>query len=221
MFKKVLVAEDHEIVNKGVITTLTDLDIAKIDAVQYCDDALLKIRKAILDQKPYELLITDLSFNKDHRNQKIHSGEDLIATLKDVQPNLKIIVFSIKNQLQKVRSLVQNYNINAYVCKGRRGSKELAEAIQAVHHNKSYLSPQVNLALSSKSHLEIDNFDINLVHHLSEGLSQETISELLKANKISPSSVSSIEKHLNTLKIQFKANNSIHLVSLFKDLGLI
>ncbi len=221
MFKKVLVAEDHDIVNKGVITTLSDLNIANIDAVHYCDDALLKIKKAILDKKPYELLITDLSFNKDHRNQKIHSGEDLIATLKEVQPDLKIVVFSIKNLLQKVRSLVLNYGINAYVCKGRRGPKELTIAIKTVFNNKPYLSPQVNLALSSKSHLEIDDFDINLVHYLSKGISQEAISELLKKDKISPSSISSIEKHLNTLKIQFKAKNTIHLVSLFKDLGLI
>lgn len=221
MFKKVLVAEDHDMVNKGVITTLSDLNINEINAVQYCDDAHLKIKKAIIDQKPYELLITDLSFNKDHREQKFHSGEDLIATIKDLQPNLKIIVFSIDNRLQKVRSLLQNYGINGYVCKGRRGPKELAEAIRTVYNNKQYLSPQVNLALSSKSHLEIDDFDINLVNHLSKGDSQETISELFKTNKISPSSVSSIEKHLNTLKIQFKAKNTVHLVSLFKDLGLI
>ena len=52
-------------------------------------------------------------------------------------------------------------------------------------------------------------------------LSQEDISFQFKNNQTSPSSLSSIEKRLNKLKIQFKAINSIHLVSIVKDVGLI
>ena len=44
---------------------------------------------------------------------------------------------------------------------------------------------------------------------------------ILKENNIKPSSLSSIEKRLNKLRIDFKANNAIHLVSTAKDLGLI
>jgi hypothetical protein len=56
---------------------------------------------------------------------------------------------------------------------------------------------------------------------MSNGLSQDEISQLFKKNNISPSSLSTIEKRLNKLRIQFRANNAIHLVAIAKDLGLI
>ena len=221
MFKKVLIAEDFDIVNKGVVTTLKELNITNITTVKYCDDAELRLKKALHDAEPFELLITDLSFNADHRNQKYVSGEDLIAIAKVIQPTLKIIVFSVDDRLQKVRSLIQTYNINGYVCKDRYDAKELTKAIEEVYQNKVYLSTKVKLALEPKSNLEIDDYDIDLVKFLSKGLLQSEISEYLKKQKIYPNSLSSIEKHLNILKIQFKAKNAIHLVSIFKDLGLI
>ena len=83
------------------------------------------------------------------------------------------------------------------------------------------MSPQVAQALTPKTNLEIDNYDIQVVKLLSNGLSQEEISQKFKDNNISPNSLSTIEKRLNKLRIQFKANNAIHLVAIVKDLGLI
>jgi len=221
MFKKVLVVEDMDDINRGINTALLDLNILEIEQVQYCDDAHLRIKKAIKDQKPYELLISDLSFNVDHREQQYPSGEALIKAVQQVQPNLKVIVYSVEERFQKVRALVNNYNINAYVCKGRHGLKELSKAIHSVYIDESYLSPQVEKALNKRSNLEIDDYDIELVNQLSQGLSQDEISSYFKAKNISPNSLSSIEKHLNKLKIEFRANNATHLVAIVKDLGLI
>jgi DNA-binding NarL/FixJ family response regulator len=116
---------------------------------------------------------------------------------------------------------MNDYHVEAYVCKGRHGLKELGKAIKAVFNEDSYVSPEVAKALSPKTDLEIDNFDIELVKQLSRGLSQEEISILFKTQNITPSSLSSIEKRLNKLRIQFKANNAIQLVAILKDLGLI
>jgi DNA-binding NarL/FixJ family response regulator len=221
MFKKVLISDDLGSINKGVLSVLENLEIKSIQQVQYCDDAYLKIKRAILDDAPYDLLITDLSFVKDHREQKYPSGEDLIIALKKEYPELKIIVYSVEDRLQKVRLLINKHHTNGYVCKGRRGLLELETAIHAVSNNDNYLSPQVQQALNTKTNLEIDDYDIELVKLLSNGLSQDEISIHLKNNNISPSSLSSVEKRLNKLRIQFKANNAIHLVAIVKDLGLI
>jgi DNA-binding NarL/FixJ family response regulator len=97
----------------------------------------------------------------------------------------------------------------------------LADAIAAIANGEQYVSPQVRKALSPKTQLEIDDFDITLLQLLSKGLSQEEISGDLKTKAISPSSLSTIEKRLNKLKSQFRANNAIHLVAITKDLGLI
>jgi len=221
MFKKVLVAEDMDDINRGVYTMLEELGIEEIDQVQYCDDAYLKIKRGIFDKKPYELLITDLSFKADHRSQKYPSGEALVEKLKQENIDLKIIVYSVEDRLQKVRFLVNSFNIGGYVCKSRAGLKELSKAISSIYNNIQYLSPQVKNALDQKVDLEINDYDIELIRHLSNGLSQDEISALFKKKNISPSSLSSIEKHLNKLRIQFGANNAIHLVAIVKDLGLI
>lgn len=221
MFTKVLVSEDMDDINKGIYTMLNELGIPTIHQVQYCDDAYLKIKKAVLDDTPYQLLITDLSFKLDHRKQKFESGETLVKTIKQQYPNLKIIVYSVEDRLQKVRTLMNDHHVNAYVCKSRRGLLELSKAIEKVYNNESYLSPEVANALSPKTDLEIDPYDIELLLQLSKGLSQEEISVHLKDNNVSPSSLSSVEKRLNKLRIQFRANNAIHLVAIVKDLGLI
>ena len=221
MFKKVLIADDLRSINQGVISILTGLNIKKIDQVQYCDDAYLKVKKGVLDKSPFELLITDLSFKQDHREQTYKSGEDLIAILKKEHPELKVIAYSIDDRLLKAKTLMESYNLDAYVCKGRKGLEELEQAIKNTFENKKYVSPQVSNALSNRVSLEINDYDIELVKQLSEGLSQEEISHFFKAKNITPNSLSSIEKRLNNLKTQFKANNAIHLVAKVKDLGLV
>ncbi|MFC7356728.1 response regulator [Jejudonia soesokkakensis] len=221
MFQKVLVVDDHDDVNRGVSAMVTSMNAEEVVSAQYCDEAWLKLKKSNLEGDPFDLLITDLSFKKDHRDCKIASGEELIATIRTEHPALRIVVYSMKDQLQKVRSLIKKHTINAYVLKDRNGSVELRKAIEKVYNNELYVSPQVAGALSKPKSLEIKDYDIELLKQLSFGLSQQEISQYFKDQNVNPSSLSSVEKRLNALRIQFKANNAIHLVSIVKDLGLL
>ena len=101
MFTKILVAEDYESSNISVQKALEDLQIANPKFASYCDDALRIIKMAVSENAPFELLITDLSFEEDHRAQKINSGQELIDAVREIQPELKIIVFSV-NKKQNV-----------------------------------------------------------------------------------------------------------------------
>jgi len=221
MFKKVLIADDLGSINQGVVTVLDTIGIKKVEQVQYCDDAVLRIKRAIIDKEPFDLVITDLSFKSDHREQKLDSGEALVKYLKKNFPELKVIVYSVEERLQRVRTLVQTNKADAYVCKGRRGLIEINQAISKVYKNELFVSVQVSQALSDKTNLDINDYDIELVKQLSHGLDQKGVSAYFKTNNISPSSVSSIEKRLNKLRIQFKADNATHLVAKMKDSGLI
>ena len=221
MFKKVLVVDDHDVVNEGVLKVLQSNNITNVVKAQYCDEAFLKIKKADLDNHPFDLLISDLSFKEDYKATKLKSGEDLVAAIKPEQPHISVIMYTMEERLQKVRTLITNYGVNAYVCKGRNGATELSLALKQVANNNVYLSPQVENALHKNNDLEIDDYDIELVKNLSLGLSQSEISAIFKTQNIVPSSLSSIEKRINKLKDIFKANNTIHLVAIVKDLGLI
>src|SRR5690606_42034202 len=89
MFKKVLIAEDHEVANLSVHKTVQEMGVTDAKYVYYCDDALNRIRKAVSEGEPYDLLITDLVFEDDIVPQKISHGKDLIKAAKELQPDLR------------------------------------------------------------------------------------------------------------------------------------
>lgn len=221
MFSKVLIVDDHAVINDGVSSNLSKLKITNIHTAFYCDEAYLKVKRAALDSRPFDLIITDLEFKQDHRKNDITSGEALVKKLRIEYPTLSIIVFSQEDHFQKVRTLINDCGADAYVWKGREGNKELLKAIEAVNKGETFLSRKVERALQEKMDTEITDYDVELVKLLSTGLSQEAISHQFKSQGISPSSVSSVEKRLNRLKDQFLANNATHLVSIFKDQKLI
>ncbi|TQD39023.1 response regulator [Haloflavibacter putidus] len=220
MFKKVLVAEDIKMINEGVKIALTDFGITHIDFVQYCDDAFLKLKKANLENQAFDLLITDLNFKKDFRKQNLKNGTDLLRAIQKEDFSIKTIAFSIEDRTEKVKQLFDSYKIDAYVCKGRQDIQDLKKAITQVYQNKIYLSPSVDAALNQES-LQVQSFDLELLMLVEKGYSHHEISTLLKKRNLKPNSVSAIEKRLNSLKIHFKAKNTINLIAKAKDLGII
>lgn len=222
MFTKVLIADDIDFNDLGAAQILNDLDVVEIQYAKYCDEALLKIKKAHLDGTPFQLLISDLSFKADHQLNQLNSGEELIAAAKKQCPDIKIIVFSIEDRAHRIKFLFDALHIDGYVIKGRNTQYDLKRAIQKTFTNEpENISPELLYLLQDTTTSEIDNYDVQLIKYLSIGISQENIESEFKKEGISPNSKSSIEKHINKLKIYFKANNTVHLVAIAKDLGII
>lgn len=222
MFKKILIIEDIDSISLGIMSLLEKKISADIRATKYCDEAFLKIKKALFEHEPYDLIITDLSFKEDHREAKINSGEELIKAARQEQPDIKIIVYSIEDRPYKIKSLFDTYYINAYVTKNRDSTFKLLEAMETIYDSdEHYISPQVAFSLKDDTLFEIEDYDIELIKNLSYGLTQDEISIAFRKLGKSPSSTSSIEKRINKLKIFFKAKNTIHLVAISKDMGII
>ena len=222
MFNKVLIAEDLDSISIAVIQALEELSIVEIHHSKYCDDAFLKIKKALHDGAPYDLLISDLSFKPDHRENRLASGEELIQAVKKIQPDIKTIVFSIEDKSFRIKSLFKNLGIHAYVSKGRESIPELKKAIQRIYNNQEIeFSSEVEYALRDKSLFEIEAYDITLLKSLAKGFTLDDISSEFKDSGIIPNGSSSLEKRINKLKIYFKASNNVHLIAITKDLGLV
>lgn len=222
MFNKVLVAEDLDSISITVGQALAELSVSEVHHAKYCDDAFLKIKRALHDNAPYDLIISDLSFKTDHRENTLNTGDELIAAVKKVQPNIKTIVFSIEDKSFRIKSLFNNLGINAYVAKGRDSIPELKKAILGVFSDKAkILSAGLSHALRDKSLIEIETYDILLLKLLSKGLILDEIASEFKSSGIIPNGNSSIEKRINKLKIYFKASNNVHLIAISKDLGLV
>lgn len=222
MFKKVLVAEDLDSISIAVVQVLEELKVSVIDHVKYCDEGLLKVKKALLEKEPYDLLITDLSFKLDHRKANLTSGDELIEAINTVQPELKKIVFSIEDKSYRIKNLFNELGINAYVSKGRNSITELKNAIESTFKNEEkILSSDLSFSFNDKALIEIESYDISILKLLSQGYILESISKEFKDLSITPNGTSSIEKRINKLKIYFKANNNVHLIAIAKDFGLV
>jgi len=222
MFKKVIIAEDLDAMNLGIQQVLKDLNILDFQHSKFCDEAFLKIRASIHQNQPYDLLISDLSFKTDHRKTEIATGDELIQKVRALQPTIKIIAYSVEDKGYRIKSLFENAGVDAFVSKGLNSIEELKKAINLIFTSDTkYISPEVASALQDKNNYEIDDTDIQILKYLSAGSSQDEIIEIFKNSHIKPNSKSAIEKRLSKLKDFFKANNTVHLVSITKDMGII
>lgn len=221
MFKKVLIAEDHEVANLSVNKTVAELGVLETKYVYYCDDALNLIQKALREGEPYDLLVTDLVFEVDTIPQQINHGKDLIKAAKEIQPDLKVIVFSSIDRINLIEDLFRNLQIDAYVRKARHDGQHFKDAVRAVANNKIYQSPDIRLAMRSKNSHEFTNMDIQIILSLSNGILQKNIPQILQEKNIRPSGLSSIEKRLNLMKEVLGFTKNEQLVLYCKEKGLI
>jgi len=221
MITKILIAEDHESANIAVQTTLEQIGATLTDYVHYCDDALLKIQKALQANDSYDLLITDLQFEKDHRSQNIESGEALIAAARKVQPDLKILVFSAEGRSSVIEKLFEQLGIDGYVRKARGDAKELKNAIADIGRNQRYYSREtVQLVKQKKAH-EFSELDIVILSQMISGKKQQEIAEYLGANNIHPSSKSTIEKRLLLMKDALDFTTNEQLIAHCVRMGIV
>ena len=130
MFKKVIIAEDLDAMNLGIQQVLKDLNIVDFQHSKFCDEAFLKIRAAIHQNEPYDLLISDLSFKTDHRKSDIANGDELVQKVRELQPNIKIIAYSVEDKSYRIKSLFDNAEIDNFVLKGLNSKKKKKKAIR-------------------------------------------------------------------------------------------
>ncbi|HEY8956263.1 response regulator [Chitinophaga sp.] len=221
MIKKVLIAEDHQSVNISVEKTLEELGIDQTDYVYYCDDALARIQKGVKDDQSYDLLITDLNFKEDTRVQKIPGGLELIPAVRQVQPDLRIIVFSVLCIPSTIEMLFEKLDIDGYVCKGRNDVKALKEAIETVAKNQRYIPRHLTQNTRQKNVHDFTEYDIKIITLLANGMRQKDIPAYLVESGTKPSGLSSIEKRLNYIKETLEFTKNEQLIAFCKDMGII
>ncbi len=221
MFKKILIAEDFQDTNKGIVEALESrLQIETIQEELYCDKAYNRFKVAHEKGEPYELLITDLTFSENHVPRKLTSGKKLIDAVRAVDKNIKVIVNSMIDNPTEINPLFSEQEINGYVCKGRNSLNDLVNAIQEVYQNRTFVSPQLNLNTAG-SVFEMDKYDLMILKNLADGFTKKEISEKLKKQNISPNSESTIDKKVSKLFDEFGAKNTHHLIAKLVKLGKI
>ncbi len=221
MFNRVLVAEDHESDSISVRKSLEDIGIANPQFAYYCDHALTRIRNGLRDAEPFDLLITDLFFEEDGSAQQITSGRELIVAARQVQPALKVLVFSAEHRAALIESLYKEQGINGFVRKARRDVQALKEALAQIADNKLYFPAGLRQGIAQKNAHNFTDLDITIISLLARGTHQKDIPAYLQQRQVGASSLSSIEKRLSLMKTALDFSKNEQLVAFCKDMGII
>lgn len=221
MFNQVLIAEDQQSTNFWVQQTLKDLEIMNVKYAYYCDDALLRLKNGMRDGAPFDLLITDLSFVDDGREQKLSDGAELIRAAREQQPDLKVLVFSAEPSAAVVNGLFQELAIDGYVHKGRTDTLDLKAALDSIHKGRKYIPAAFLQAVRNKNVFKFSNYDIAIIGQLAQGTFQKKIPVYLEEQGMKPTSLSSIEKRLNQIKESLGFTKNEQLIAYCKDRKVI
>jgi DNA-binding NarL/FixJ family response regulator len=220
MFKKILITESLDSILIGLSTSLQKHFEAFADIAKNGDNGLLKIKKAINDNEVYDLIITSLDYN--NTDSLIKSGEDLIVAARLLLPGIKVMVYSDEVHPYRIHKLFHTYKINAFVAHGPDSMAEIIDAVKTIAISEVvFFSPKHQPYTHNNSGLDLTDFDVRLLKYLSLGKSQPEISRIFLTEGISHASVSTIEKRINKLRIDLNAVNTINLVVIAKEAGII
>jgi two-component system invasion response regulator UvrY len=172
---KVLIADDHAIVRKGLTQIVKGINqVEIIDEAEDGNQALEKIKA-----EKYDLIILDLSMpNKN--------GLDTLKDIISFDPNARVLILSVYAEEQyAIRSF--NSGASGYITKNTAPT-ELLNAIEQVLNGKKYISPAlaerlINLKNIEKPlHENLSDREYQIMMMSAEGYSISQIAEELKIN---------------------------------------
>lgn len=177
---KILVADDHSIVRKGLIQIISSIpQVTLIDEAENGKEVLAKFENG-----KYELLILDLSM-------PILNGFDTLKILLNKDPEVKVLILSVYPEHQFA---IKTYKLGAYGYLNKNAAPiELKKAIEQILSNKKYLNKKIAEQILFVSEFDkpiqekLSKREFQIFQYCTEGISSKEIAEKLL---ISPKTVS-------------------------------
>lgn len=171
---RLLIADDHELIRAGLTQFLgSSPDIEVVSEASCGAELLEKLRVVKID-----LLLLDLFMPGE-------CGVELIAHIKNIYPDIHILVLSAHDETQLVRHALQA-GASGYICK-TCSSKNMLEAVLRVATTGKFLSPLMaeQMAFSSacpaSTNIEmiLSNRELEILHLIVQGKSVKDIANQL------------------------------------------
>ena len=200
---RVFLVDDHPIVRRGFQLLLgLERDLSVCGEADSFSPALEKM----IQLKP-DIAIIDLGLRDS-------SGLDLIKQVRELLPELKILVFTMKSeQMYAERAL--RAGANGYITK-EEGAEKAIEALRVIMQGKPYLGAQVAESLMNRlagggqpgeaTDLLSDR-ELEILEMIGTGLGTRQIAERLKV------SVKTIESHREHIKSKLMLKKASELVN--------
>ncbi|MFV8365387.1 response regulator [Flavobacterium sp. XS1P27] len=216
----ILIVDDHPFIIEGYKNAITRYNPDEfeffITQAKDCESAYGIITNP--DALLFDIAFLDISM-PPYEEKNIYSGEDLARLISEYMPKCKIILLTMYTELLKIKTIIKTINPNGLVIKNDLTFDELLFAFDKVIKNEKYYSQSVlkMLAQSEEDSVEIDQFDKEILFHISKGTNLSDIPQYI------PISLGSIEQRKIKLKelLKIEEGSDIDLVREAKNKGLL
>jgi DNA-binding NarL/FixJ family response regulator len=217
---KILIVDDHPFIIEGYKNAITRYNPEEfeffITKAKDCESAYHIITNP--DVAAFDIAFLDISM-PPYEEKNIYSGEDLAKLLSEYMPNCKIILLTMYTELLKIKTIIKTINPSGLVIKNDLTFDELIFAFDKVIKNEKYYSQSVLKMLNQAEEgmIEIDQFDKQILFHLSKGTKLQDITQYI------PISLGAIEQRKLNLKelLKIEHGSDIDLVREAKNKGLL
>ncbi|AUC74383.1 response regulator [Olleya sp. Bg11-27] len=219
---KILMVDDHPMIIEGYQHTLLENkkehQTLQIDIATDCDSALDAIQKSKNIGKPYDIYFFDISIPQS-KDGIYKSGEDLAKYVKQTQPESKVVILTMFNEVYRIHSIIKTINPEGFLIKSDLTSSELASAFDAIQNNPPFYTGTINKIIKRSifNPIEVDDLNHKMLYFLSLGVRTKDLVQHLGIT------LSAIEKRKKNLKELFAVDDGKDktLIDLAKEKGYI
>ena len=216
----ILIVDDHPFIIQGYKNAITRYNPESFEFVisqaSDCESAYKIITNP--DIAHFDIAFLDISM-PSYEEENIFSGEDLALLISEYMPKCKIILLTMYTELLKIKTIIKTINPSGLVIKNDLTFDELLFAFNKVINDEKYYSESVlkMLRQSEGNSIEIDQFDEQILFHLSKGTKLNEMTQYI------PISLGAIERRKLNLKelLNVTSGSDSDLVQQAKNKGLL
>ena len=216
----ILIVDDHPFIIEGYKNAITRYHPEQYDFyINQAKDCKSAYNILTDPATPvFDIAFLDISM-PPYAEKNIYSGEDIAKLLLQYMPNCKIILLTMFTELLNIQTIINTINPSGLVIKNDLTFDELLFAFDKVLKNDKYYSESVLKMLnqSEENTIEMDQFDKQILFHLSKGTRLNDITQYI------PISLAAIERRKLNLKelLKIEGASDIDLVREAKNKGLL
>jgi DNA-binding NarL/FixJ family response regulator len=217
--KNILIVDDHPFIIEGYKNAITRYNPHQYEFLISQAHDCKSGYDLIEDEKTpqFDVAFLDISMPA-YEEKDIFSGEDLAKLILKKMPNCKVILLTMYTELLKIKTIIRTIQPNGLVIKNDLTFDELLFAFDKVMKNDKYYSQSVQKIINQSPHnlIEIDEFDKQILFHLSKGTDVEDMPQYI------PISINAIEKRKVSLKelLKVKSGSDEDLLKEARSKGL-
>ncbi len=209
---RVLVADDHTIVRRGLVSLLSLAE--GIEVVAEAENGREAVEKASLLGP--DVVLMDVSM-------PMLNGLEATERIRQKRPDIKILILSAHDNEEYVTQLVES-GANGYLLK-TTSAEDLFRAIRAVHAGGEFFSPVVTVAMAAQSGQEeggrsrgreqLTAREREILQLVAEGHHHQQIADLLNI------SVRTVDTHCNNIMRKLDLHDRANLATYAIKNGIV